>query len=296
MAKIAVELEQLLRDRAVNGRPGSTTARRLAEGEGWTVADVICTCGPGDRPFEEQHSGFSIAIVLCGSFQYQGTVNSGSSRELMTPGSVLLGNAGHAFECGHEHGEGDRCLSFGYSSGHFERIASDIGIKGPPRFRTLRLPPVPSFSPLIAAAQAGLSGWHTDWEELGVRMLRQVFELSSDIRQRNCRTDLGTEARLTRVVRKIERSPDRNLNLGSLAREAVLSPYHFLRVFERVTGLTPHQYVLRARLRNAASQLTSTRNKVLDVALDAGFGDVSTFNRAFRAEFRVTPLQYRRAV
>jgi AraC-like DNA-binding protein len=83
------------------------------------------------------------------------------------------------------------------------------------------------------------------------------------------------------------------LDLGALAREARLSPYHFLRTFERLTGVTPHQYVLRARLREAAMRLLHERSKVLDIALDCGFGDVSNFNRAFRAEFGANPLTWR---
>jgi AraC family transcriptional regulator len=72
-----------------------------------------------------------------------------------------------------------------------------------------------------------------------------------------------------------------------------LSPYHFLRTFESLTGVTPHQYVLRTRLREAASRLAAETGRVLDVALDCGFGDVSNFNRAFRAEFGASPRQYR---
>jgi AraC-like DNA-binding protein len=59
-------------------------------------------------------------------------------------------------------------------------------------------------------------------------------------------------------------------------------------------GVTPHQYVLRARLRRAGLRLKAQRAKVLDIALDSGFGDVSNFNRAFRAEFGVSPRDYRR--
>jgi AraC-like DNA-binding protein len=80
--------------------------------------------------------------------------------------------------------------------------------------------------------------------------------------------------------------------LDSLARQAGLSPYHFLRTFQRVTGVTPHQFVLRARLREAAVRLTTERRNVLDIALDCGFGDVSNFNRAFRTEFGVNPRRY----
>jgi AraC-like DNA-binding protein len=72
-----------------------------------------------------------------------------------------------------------------------------------------------------------------------------------------------------------------------------LSPYHFLRTFRALTGVTPHQYLLRVRLRNAALRLASDSQSILDVALECGFGDLSTFNHAFRAEFHISPRQYR---
>jgi len=84
------------------------------------------------------------------------------------------------------------------------------------------------------------------------------------------------------------------LTLEMLAGVAGLSPYHFLRTFERITGVTPHQYVLRARLRRAATRLVTGPGKILDLALESGFGDLSNFNRAFRAEFGMSPRAYRR--
>jgi len=94
-------------------------------------------------------------------------------------------------------------------------------------------------------------------------------------------------------VRAIERQPGAALTIENLAREARLSPYHFLRTFERLTGVTPHQFVLRTRLREAALRLAEASGRVLDIALDCGFGDVSNFNHAFRAEFGVSPRAYR---
>jgi AraC-like DNA-binding protein len=92
----------------------------------------------------------------------------------------------------------------------------------------------------------------------------------------------------------IERDLYGPLTLDRLADESRLSPFHFLRTFEKITGLTPHRYILRARLRAAAAQLEHESRRVLDIALDCGFGDVSNFNRAFRAEFGVSPRVYRR--
>jgi AraC-like DNA-binding protein len=81
--------------------------------------------------------------------------------------------------------------------------------------------------------------------------------------------------------------------LQTLGREASLSRFHFLRAFAQVTGLTPHRYVTRARLRSAAVRLVATDARVIDVALECGYRDVSNFNRAFRAEFGTTPLEHR---
>jgi AraC-like DNA-binding protein len=213
----------------------------------------------------------------------------------MTPGSLLLGNAGQSFEVGHEHAAGDRCLSFQFTPEYFERIASDAGVKKSDRgFRLLRLPPLRELSSLIARARAGLEySADTPWEELSIELAAATVQVERGISSRTENPPPSAIARVTRTVRAIERRPDGTLGLGSLAREAGLSPYHFLRTFERLTGITPHQYLRRARLRDAASRLAAEREKVLDIALDCGFGDVSNFNRAFRSEFGVNPLKWK---
>src|SRR5215467_982541 len=153
--------------------PVTPKSRPLASGDGWAVSEVACTAGPQDRPYEEQHSRTSIAIVIGGTFQYQ----TSTGCELMTPGSLLLGNAGDCFACAHEHGKGDRCLSFSYSEEFRGRIA-DGGGAARSRFRTPRLAPVRVLSPLVTKACEVLTGADYEaLEELGVRALAQAFQL-----------------------------------------------------------------------------------------------------------------------
>jgi AraC family transcriptional regulator len=296
LAKIAVALEQALTRRSADGTPGHLETRIVAGGEGWTVEDIVCTSGPHDRSFEERHSDFRIAVVVAGSFQYRSELAPRARRgELMTPGSLLLGNAGHCFECGHEHGTGDRCIAFGYAPDHFEHLAADAGIRAPrPELRATRLPPLRVLSPLVAQACAGLVGsLDAAWEEISLHLAARALRLANGYSNHQGDPPSAAVARVTRIVRAIERHPDAQLSLARLAREAGLSPYHFLRVFQHLTGVTPHQYVLRARMREAASQLAAEPSRVLDIALACGFGDVSNFNRAFKAEFGVSPRIYR---
>jgi AraC-like DNA-binding protein len=268
--------------------------RTLATGHGWTVEDVVCSRGPQDRPFDEQHDRVTIAIVASGTFQYRGSGVSG--REMMTPGSVLLGSPGQCFECGHEHGVGDRCLSFRFTPDYFDAITAGAGVSAAGRaFRSLRIPPVRPLSPVIADACAALAGLtEVAWEELGIRLAGQIVRADRDLEPDRRAISAAALARVTRTVRAIERQPGADLTLVDLSREAKLSPFHYLRTFESVTGVTPHQYVLRSRLRAAARRLATEPARVIDVALDSGFGDVSNFNRAFRTEFGTSPILYRR--
>ena len=300
MAKIAVEIEPTAAGGAGGG--GRLVRRILGAGKGWSVSDVICGAGPRDRSFEEQHSNFRIAMVLRGSFQYR----SSAGRELMTPGSLLLGNGGQYFQCGHEHGVGDRCIAFAYEPEYFDAIAAEAEIKTRSSgFALLRLPPVRELSSLITRAYARLtrrqranegSGINDigHWEEIAIELVGRTLEMAASGRP-NAGNPASAEARVTRAIRMIESHPAWHHELASLAREAKLSRYHFLRTFQALTGLTPHRYILRMRIRNAAVRLIGESAPVLDVALDTGFGDVSNFNHAFRAEFDMSPRECRKA-
>jgi AraC family transcriptional regulator len=291
LAKIAAAVDRALINRAETGCSGRPEARVLACGDGWSLADVVCASGPHDRRFEERHRHFSIAIVATGTFEYRAALGC----DLMTPGSLMLGSPGQWFECGHEHGAGDRCIAFWYETDYFERLAADAGARGRRLdFRVLRLPPLRALAPLVARASAGITGRaDVSWEELGIQIAARTVQLLADGMPHGAAVLPDATHRVAHIVRAIDRQPQAAMNVRRLARAAGLSPFHFLRTFERVTGVTPHQFVLRTRLREAARRLATEQGRILDVALDCGFGDVSNFNRTFRAEFGVSPRRFR---
>jgi AraC family transcriptional regulator len=262
----------------------------VASGPGWRVHDILCSAGPRDRPFEEQHPSVCIAAVLQGSFRYRTTQGAAT----LAPGAVLLGNHGHCFECGHEHATGDRCLSFLYDPACFETILSATPCVRSDVFAVARLPPLIALAPVIAAAELA-RGNPARLEEIALDLAGKVVSLlAGHDRSRSAPTNRD-QKRIAAVLRRIETEANDKLSLADLARDAAMSRYHFLRTFHHAVGLTPHQFILRTRLHNAAIELRRSARPVLDIALDAGFADLSTFNRRFRATMGVTPSIYRRA-
>jgi AraC-like DNA-binding protein len=85
------------------------------------------------------------------------------------------------------------------------------------------------------------------------------------------------------------------IKLERAAQQVGLSPYHFLRLFAKVLGVTPHQYLVRSRLRQAARLLADESLSVTGIALDVGFADLSNFVRTFRRAAGVSPSSFRRA-
>jgi AraC family transcriptional regulator len=263
----------------------------LASGPGWCVSDVICTAGPRDRPFEEKYDAVCIATVTHGTFRYRSTQGSA----ILAPGSVLLGNHGHCFECGHEHGVGDRCLSFHFAPEFLEAIVSAIPDARQTVFTIPCLPPLSSLVPLLAAAEVARDdGDGAGLEELGLCLAGAVVGTLAGTKWAARAPSRRDQRRVTDALRHIEAQSHERLVLADLAREAVMSPYHFLRVFQQVVGMTPHQFVLRTRLHRAAMRLRRSDESILAIALDVGFNDLSTFNRLFRRVMGGSPSACRR--
>jgi AraC family transcriptional regulator len=261
----------------------------LAEGAGWRVTDVICTAGPQDRSFEEQHSAVTIAAVTEGTFQYR----SSHGRAVLAPGTLLLGNYGHCFECGHEHGTGDRCLAFHYQPETWEEIVADVPRMRAARFRIPRLPAGKTLTPLIARAESAREDQDAaDFEEIAIELAGAVAGEASGSGPMREPSPLD-EKRISEVLRLIEAESDQPLPLDRLAGRAAMSPYHFLRSFRRLVGMTPHQYLLRQRLQKAAVGIRLSPRPISSIAFEAGFNDLSTFNHRFRRVMGMSPRLYR---
>ena len=86
-----------------------------------------------------------------------------------------------------------------------------------------------------------------------------------------------------------------SISLDDIAKVAGLSRFHFLRVFTRVTGMSPHAYLTQRRLELAKASIRKNVS-LADAALEAGFADQSHLSRRFKSAFGITVGQYKKAV
>lgn len=262
----------------------------IAHREQWSLAEYVCAAGPHDRPFEERHHQVSIALVTHGTFRYRTNTGEG----LLYPGAFLLGNPNTCYECGHEHSSGDRCLALSVSHDLFAEIASGAASAERCRFRRPTLPAIADLASICASLQHATElGAPLALEELVFTTIESVVRAAGTNHTPPRRVRSMTMRKMSTVLDYIDANLREELNLADLSRLAAQSKYHFLRSFKRECGMTPHQYILGRRLRAAAIALRATNTPVSRIALDQGFGDLSTFNHAFRRVMGLPPTAYR---
>jgi len=97
-----------------------------------------------------------------------------------------------------------------------------------------------------------------------------------------------------RVVRAMMRCLDRPMHNNEMADIACQSPFHFNRVFRRLTGVPPIQFHYALRLQEAKRLLISTDLRITDICFEVGYGSLGTFVTRFNALVGLSPTSFRR--
>lgn len=100
--------------------------------------------------------------------------------------------------------------------------------------------------------------------------------------------------RLWRARDFIDASFAESIDLKGIAAAAELSPHHLLRLFKKVFGETPHQYLTRRRLEQARRLLLGSERSVTDICFDLGFESLGSFSVLFKTRVGVSPAAFRR--
>src|SRR5579871_3265978 len=196
-----------------------------------TVSDFRCTAVAGEKPYAEQHGCHSISFVRKGSFGYH---CRGRSHELVA-GSLLIGSPGAEFICTHDHVCGDECLSFFFAP----ELVDTIGERAE-AWQVGATPPLAELMVLGELAQAAADG-RTDigLDEIGHLLAQRLVESVSGKPRKPASVTARDRRRAVEAALWIDAYSQREIDLEDVARQAGVSPFHFLRLFSAALGVTP---------------------------------------------------------
>jgi len=238
------------------------------------------------------HESYALGTVEIGGE----TFVAHGERHYATRGSLVLLNPGDIHDGETADPAGWRYRMLYPAPEVLARVASEIAERPapPPHFRRAVVQD-PEAAQLLLAAHRAAEASHSALE----REARLMAALALLVTRHadpapTPRSANGEHASIRRVCDLIEGGLGEDLALDTLAAEARMSSWHFLRVFRRETGATPHLYVLQRRLARAR-RLLEAGEPPAAVAAATGFSDQSHLTNRFRRTYGVTPAVFRLA-
>jgi AraC family transcriptional regulator len=132
-------------------------------------------------------------------------------------------------------------------------------------------------------------------EQMLVHLLRQHVNVRRSDELELSRVGL-VDRRIRRAVEMMHAHMDRDLPLEELAGAAYLSPFHFARLFKKLTGTSPHAYLANLRVQRAQRLLAETDLSISELSARVGYSSPSHFSKAFRQSTGLTPRAFRAAI
>ncbi len=132
-------------------------------------------------------------------------------------------------------------------------------------------------------------------EQLTVHLLRRHANISRADELELSRVGL-VDRRVRRAVELMHAQLHEDVPLEAMAAAAYLSPFHFARLFKKVTGTSPHAYLAALRLARAQTLLATTDLSITEVGARVGYTSSSHFAKAFRQSTGLSPRAFRAAL
>jgi AraC family transcriptional regulator len=133
------------------------------------------------------------------------------------------------------------------------------------------------------------------FEQLIVHLLRHHSNVRRSDDLELSRVGL-VDRRIRRAIELMHAHLGRELPLEEIAAAAFLSPFHFARLFKKLTGASPHAYLATLRVARAQTLLASTDLSISEVSARVGYSSPSHFTKAFRQATGLAPRAYRAAL
>jgi AraC family transcriptional regulator len=237
-------------------------------------------------------------VVLCTAGRTQARIQSGREQEcvVLAPDRLCVASAGYEIERiswsgAHEMLIVELCPSrLQPLMGHDDRLGK-VHISQQFAIEDRQLSAL--LTTMLAEVEAGCPAGHLYGESLSLALATYLLNrYPARAPGREARMLKLSPAQVQRLRDYVQTHLSRELTLAELAGVVRLSANHFTVLFKNTVGFTPHQYVLRERIRAGMRLLASGRVSIVEVALTLGFSSQSHFTMVFRGAIGLTPRQY----
>jgi len=268
------------------------------ESDFYRIRDFLCRCTDNGTSPTEYSTAFSISFVRKGNFLFNVFRNSLDSYT----GCVLITKPGYERTVTHVHDVPDECTIFEFRSAAYDEIRDQFGwlkffSDNDSHALLVRTHPDIEFIhhavvSLIRAGKPDKLMMDSLVTELVTVVLHHITDdvPDIDVYDRLKRNHLTTVERAKAYIADYFRE---DISLSDIAQHCHVSLFHFTRLFRKLTGWAPYQFLRRLRLKHAELLLKTSALPVSAIAYASGFNSTEHFSSAFRESFGVSPVHHR---
>jgi AraC family transcriptional regulator len=273
----------------------------LYESDFYRIMDFRCRCVDCRTSKPEYNTAFCISFVRKGNFLFNVFRRSLDSYS----GCVLVTKPNYERTVTHTHEVPDECTIFEFKNDFFAALLEHYG--GIPFFQDN------DWHSTLIKTSAEIEFLHFHIIKLVLTRSGSKLQIDNEVievieKVLSSITDYKPDCKINTRLKKnhlitLERAKEymanhftEDISLLQIATHCYVSPFHFSRLFKTFTSVSPHQYLLTLRLKNAELLLRNTSQPMADIAFSSGFNSVEHFTAAFKQKYNCPPATYRQQV
>ncbi len=262
------------------------------------VRDFLCKCRDSGLSAREYQRRFSLCYVRKGNFQFRAFRDDLDAYN----GLVLVNKPGFEYRVSHEHHIPDECTIFSFDADFYEELAARYSAHFGGFFKDRDRPSMlirPEMAAeylhhrILTRLRVGAPSLEVD--SLILELVESVLgcpQKWSDLQPLTSSQKKHHLVTVEEAKQFLQTHFSADISLDDVATACHTSKFHFSRVFRRIAGITPHQYLMRFRLNHAKQLLKNGSTSVTQAAFDSGFSDSNYFSAAFKNHYNTSPSTY----
>lgn len=270
----------------------------LYKSDFYRILDFKCRCTDCRTSKPEYSQSFSISFVRKGNFLFNVYRNSFDCYT----GCVLVTKPWYDRTVSHIHTIPDECTIFDFTNIFYDEIKetySSLNLLFNNDIHSSLVKTDVEAEVLHRMALSQVFMKNTEklkMDSIVVEIIENIFGKLSDFKKQDQLPVSLKRNHLTTVETAKEYillNYQNDISLLQVARHCHISPFHFSRIFKKITSYSPYQFLTSVRLKNSELLIKETKAPIIDIAAQSGFNSIEHFTSSFTQKFGLSPAAYR---